>query len=445
MFPESSQVETTLNTGDPEKSLVGSQTLSSLHEKKDSSFEITDQTSALPLRKIISVFLACAAVDFSAIFDETTIAVALPTIGASIGARDNVSWIALGYFLKLLAIDFFGAFLSLLGSACFMLGLTWGGSEFSWDSKQVILMLSLGILLMVAFLLWQWKGAQLPLLPLHLFKYRMVNGASLTVFTNGWNYIVQVYYIPTFYQLAYGYSPVRAAALMLPIPLVQTFSSTMGGWIVTWRGRYRESIIAGYFIWAIGFGLFSTLNKSSNLAQQICYAALTGFGVGQTLQPGVIALQSGVEQENMAVVTGSRFFIRNLGATFGLAVASSIINNSLRRSLTSSTLGVSLSPMQIRKIIDNPTSVFSTTDSTIAVNADAIRAVVLPAFFRAFRYVFYLSTALALAATLIAIILMPQYDLGKKGLRTEEDLQKKKNKNEESKIQQPKLKKTEVQ
>ena len=50
----------------------------------------------------------------------------------------------------------------------------------------------------------------------------MVNGACLTMFVNGWNFVTQVYYIPTFYQLAYGYSAVKAGALLLPLVLVQS-------------------------------------------------------------------------------------------------------------------------------------------------------------------------------------------------------------------------------
>jgi len=42
------------------------------------------------------------------------------------------------------------------------------------------------------------------------------------MFVNGWNFVVQIYYIPTFYQLAYGYSAVKAASLLLPLTLIQS-------------------------------------------------------------------------------------------------------------------------------------------------------------------------------------------------------------------------------
>lgn len=83
-------------------------------------------------------------------------------------------------------------------------------------------------------------------------------------------------------------------------------SSTISGLIVHWVGRYRECILFGWVIWAIGLGLFSTLDESSGMGKQIGYGILTGVGVGNTLQPSLIAVQAGVERRDMAVVTSFR-------------------------------------------------------------------------------------------------------------------------------------------
>lgn len=58
-----------------------------------------------------------------------------------------------------------------------------------------------------------------------MFRSRVVNGACLTMFVNGWNSLVQVYYIPTFYRLVYRYSITRSSLLLLSITLVQSKSS----------------------------------------------------------------------------------------------------------------------------------------------------------------------------------------------------------------------------
>lgn len=307
---------------------------------------------------------------------------------------------------KVSRVDYFGCCLTLCGSVLFMLGLTWAGDEYPWSSPAVIVPIVLGFTVSASFVLWQGYGTKYPLVPLHIFRQKMVNGACITMFINGWLFVAQVYYIPTFYQLAYGYSAVRAASLLLPLTLMQTVSSTLSGLIVTWRGRYRESILAGWAIWAVGLGMFSTLDKSSGLSKQVGYAILTGFGVGQTLQPSLIAIQAGVHKQDMAVVTGTRNFVRNLGSTIGLAVTGTIINNVISSVLSSPELG--LESDQIKALIQDPSSA---DDLGLG---DQVSEALLSAYHTGFQRVFYTMAGLAVIANIAAAFLMPQIDLDDK-------------------------------
>jgi cyanate permease len=119
----------------------------------------------------------------------------------------------------------------------------------------------------------------------HIFRSRMIAGACITMFLNGWNFVVQIYYIPTFYQLVYGYSATKAGAMLLPITLVQTAASTLSGLVVHWIGRYRKSIVFGWACWAVGLSFMATLDSTSGVGKQIGYSILVGVGVGNTLQP----------------------------------------------------------------------------------------------------------------------------------------------------------------
>lgn len=92
----------------------------------------------------------------------------------------------------------------------------------------------------IAFVLWEWKFPKFPLMPrmffltnirelaqahfrsVYIFKNRVVVGAILTQTINGFLTVVQVFLLPTFYQLAYGYSPVKSGAMVLPITLIQS-------------------------------------------------------------------------------------------------------------------------------------------------------------------------------------------------------------------------------
>ncbi|KAK1447207.1 MFS drug transporter [Colletotrichum melonis] len=308
--------------------------------------------------------------------------------------------------VKTRAIDFVGIFLALAGTTSLMLGLTWGGGEYPWASAAVLTTLIVGAFICVIFVLWQWKGPKYPLVPLDIFRARMTIGACITMAINGWNFVVQVYYIPTFYQLVYNYGATRSGVMLLPITLVQTASSTLSGLIVHWVGRYRECILFGWLCWSVGLGLMSTLNETSGLGKQIGYSLLIGVGVGNTLQPALVAIQAGVPRKDMAVVTSFRNFVRNLGATFGLAICGTILNNIVKNSVN----GLDLSAERRDSLLSNPQQYLSSLSDE---EAQRIRDVLAPAYQRSFKVIFELGSGLAAAGFFVAWVLMPHIDLAR--------------------------------
>ncbi|KAH9240767.1 hypothetical protein K456DRAFT_1881904 [Colletotrichum gloeosporioides 23] len=308
--------------------------------------------------------------------------------------------------MKLKAVDFVGSGLALAGTSVLMLGLTWGGGEYSWNSAHVIATIVVGFVVCVAFVMWQGKGAKFPLVPLHIFKSKIVNGACITMAINGWNFVVQVYYIPAFYQLAYNYSATKAGAMLLPVTLTQTLFSTLSGLVVHKVGRYRECILLGWVMWAVGVGLMSTLDENSSVGKQVGYSLLIGAGVGNTLQPALIAIQAGVSRRDMAVVTSFRNFIRNLGSTIGLAISGTLINNILSASIA----GLGLADDEARRLLANPQHVLSEMSQA---DADQARAVLLPGYRQAFRIIFLVMAGLASVAFFVAFFLMPQVELSR--------------------------------
>jgi hypothetical protein len=67
--------------------------------------------------------------------------------------------------IKVKAVDWTGALIALGGTSVLILGLTWGGGEYSWGSVHVISTLVVGCVVSAAFGLWQWKGTKYPLVP----------------------------------------------------------------------------------------------------------------------------------------------------------------------------------------------------------------------------------------------------------------------------------------
>ncbi|TKX23168.1 MFS transporter-like protein 77 [Elsinoe australis] len=309
------------------------------------------------------------------------------------------------WLTKFLAVDWAGMLLTLASSTLLVLGLIWAGGDHPWLSAHVITTLISGVVVALLFLLWQAHGATLPLVPLYIFKSPLVNGACLTHFINGWNSLVQIYYIPSFYQLALSYPPLRAATMLLPLTITQTVASTTSGLVVYYTGRYRESILVGWAVWAIGLGLYSTIDESTGLGKQIGYAILTGVGIGQTMQPSLVAIQAGVDRKDMAVVTCTRAFLRSLGGVLGLAISGTILNNSLRGKLD----GLGLGEEDVRRLLNARDSVGELTRGV--AEREEVRAAVVEGYKSGFRVIFISLAGLAGFAAVLAAVLMPHVSL----------------------------------
>lgn len=152
-------------------------------------------------------------------------------------------------------------------------------------------------------------------------------------------------------------------------------------------------------------GLFSTLDGAS-LGKVIGFGLLAGFGLGNTLQPSLIAVQAGVERRHMAIVTAFRNFIRNLGGTLGLAISGTIINNAVRTALTPH----GLSEAAIQLLVNSP-DLFR--DEYGAARTKDVRVTLASAYKRGFRIVFIVSASLNVCAFIFAWFLMPQVELNR--------------------------------
>ncbi|KAH9940252.1 efflux pump antibiotic resistance protein [Amylocystis lapponica] len=232
---------------------------------------------------------------------------------------------------KLKKIDYLGVAIIVTSIVLVLLSLNWGGTTFAWDSVQILCTLLIGVTLMAVFILVEGRLAQLPIVPLHIFRSRTVVGLYFCTFATGIVYMVQLYYLPQFYQVVRGDSAIRSGAQLIPILLSQTLGSYAGAYIVTKTGRCRPIILAGFALWTLGIGLLSSLRPTTRPAPLVLYSIMCGAGAGATFQTTLVSLQGAVARREMAVATAVRNFFRAVGGIAGLAVAGAVLNNTLER------------------------------------------------------------------------------------------------------------------
>ena len=182
-------------------------------------------------------------------------------------------------------IDYVGGFLSISGMICFMAGLQWGGyqvcprlpplplpfpptfpiqagisetykvwNQYPWSSTHVLAPLIIGIFLIVAFLLWEWKGAAHPMFPARLKQAPRIFYLTLIItFVSGANFFSVLLFWPTQAYNVYGHDPVGVGIRGLPVG----FAILTGACLVLWllsalRGRNRELMIVSSVLMTAG-------------------------------------------------------------------------------------------------------------------------------------------------------------------------------------------------
>lgn len=144
------------------------------------------------------------------------------------------------------------------------------------------------------------------------------------------------YYLPLYYQSARGMSLYTSAILYLPLVVTQAIFSALGGQYMSRVQRYWELLAIGFALWTLGAGLNLLFTRTFSIVGIVFILMIQGVGLGFTFQPTLVAAQAHTRKEDRAVVISARNFLRAMGGAVGLAVASSIYSNALKRNLPQS-------------------------------------------------------------------------------------------------------------
>ncbi|KAJ6582971.1 major facilitator superfamily domain-containing protein [Mycena vulgaris] len=308
---------------------------------------------------------------------------------------------------KLLAVDYIGTLLTLAGCTLLILPLIWGGVIFPWKSSIVLAPLLSGFVVVGMFCMWEWKGARLPIVPMYIFRHSTVTGVFIAMFVNGFVFFSTLYYLPQFFQVALGYDPLHAGIFLVPLLVTQIVASWVSGMLVSRTGRYRTIIHLGFAVWSIACGCISTVRPGTPKAVLVVYMMLAGVGAGQTMQTTTVAAQASVSRRDMSVVTAMRNFIRLLGGTLSLAVASTLLNNKLRTAMAA--LGVT--PGDISKIVDDPALLHA--PASMGLSQATATDILYKGYTKGFSALFIMNASLTVFATLVSVVLIKHKELSR--------------------------------
>jgi EmrB/QacA subfamily drug resistance transporter len=180
-------------------------------------------------------------------------------------------------------IDLTGGAMVTLG----LIGLTYGlieGPSSGWGSAPVIVALLLGVLMLLAFGLWE-NRAEHPMLPLGVFRSRQFSATNVVTFIVYGALGGALFLLPIQLQQVSGYTALQAGISLLPVTAIMLVLSARSGALASRIGP-RLQMTVGPVIVGVGMALFARIDAGGNYFTEVLPAVIVfGLGLATTVAP----------------------------------------------------------------------------------------------------------------------------------------------------------------
>ncbi len=230
-------------------------------------------------------------------------------------------------------IDWWGA-ITLVGAVvCLMFTLELGGTEYAWNSVQIISLIAGFVVLFLLFIYAERKASD-PIISFWMFKRRLFATSQILAFIYGATFIILTVYIPIFVQAVYGGTAANAGMILTPMMLGSVVGSGIGGVFQT-KTSFRNLMIFSIIFFLSGMYLLTTITPDTMRWLLTVYMVIAGIGVGFSFSLLPMASLNDLEPQYRGSANSTNAFFRSLGMTVGITIFGAIQNKMFTNDLSS--------------------------------------------------------------------------------------------------------------
>jgi EmrB/QacA subfamily drug resistance transporter len=221
-------------------------------------------------------------------------------------------------------IDFAGGITLTIGLTALLLALLEGGEAWAWLSWQSVAVFAAAVVFLAVAAAIELRVSE-PILPIRIFRRRLVLTTTLVSAGVGAVLIGLTSYVPNFLERTAGASPLVAGLAVAALTLGWPIAAANAGRIYL-RFGFRPTVLIGTVVAALSALLLLSVTGVDSVWLTAGSCLLIGLGLGLSATPALIAAQSSVGYAERGVVTGTNLFSRSIGSAVGVAIFGAIAN-----------------------------------------------------------------------------------------------------------------------
>ncbi|HLU27084.1 MAG TPA: MFS transporter [Glycomyces sp.] len=228
--------------------------------------------------------------------------------------------------------DLVGMALSMVGLVSLTYGIIEAGDAGSWTGAEVWGTIGFGVLVLVAFVLWERRVPHASL-DMGLFKSTRFSASSAIITLTFFGMMGLMFFMTFYLQLLKGFTPLETGLLFLPFGASMLIFAPLSNALVLRFGAKAVGIVAMLLV--MSNFVVTGLVYDTDTAVWIIIAMffVTGAGMANLMPPAMNTLMSSVPKAQAGVASALGNTLRQTGGALGVAVLGTIMAQSYRSGL----------------------------------------------------------------------------------------------------------------
>jgi EmrB/QacA subfamily drug resistance transporter len=219
-------------------------------------------------------------------------------------------------------LDPIGAVLSIAGLTALLYAIIEAPLK-GWGSPETVVVGTIGVVLLVTFVLWERHSSH-PMLDVNFFKKPRFTAASLSITLVFFAMFGALFLLTQYFQFVLGYSPLETGIRMLPFAAAMMVVSPLSPRLVERVGT-KITVALGLGLVTLGLLSMTGLQADTPYSNIFWRLMLMAAGMGLTMAPATDSVMGSLPLFKAGVGSAVNDTTRQVGGAMGVAVVGSVL------------------------------------------------------------------------------------------------------------------------